>query len=319
VGVTLKDNKTQKLLVGSQTPTGNAYYAMLSGDPRLFTIASYNKTSLDKSINDLRDRRLLTADFDKVSQIELIPRASGKKQAVTFARNKDSWQILKPVPCRADQQQVEDVVRALRDLKMNVTADDDQTAAAFRSASPFVTIKLTGASGAQEAEIRKGKDDYFVRSTVVEGLYKTMGSVGTTFNKGFDDFRNKKLFDFGYQSPEKIEIRDGAKSRFFTRSGPDWWGPDGKKLDDSSVEPVVEKIRALAAVKFPNSGFATPTIHLTVISNEGNRTERVDLAKAGDLYIAKRENEPGLYGIATSSIKELEESAEKIKPYTAPK
>ena len=72
VDLTTKDNKTKKLMVGDQTPSGNAYYAMLSGDPRVYTIASYNKTSLDKSAGDLRDKRLLTEDFDKVSQIQLI-------------------------------------------------------------------------------------------------------------------------------------------------------------------------------------------------------------------------------------------------------
>src|SRR5271169_4251732 len=70
--VALNGNKTEKLLIGDPTPTGNAYYVMLAGDPRLFTAASYNKSNLDKSVNDLRDKRLLTADFDRVSQIELM-------------------------------------------------------------------------------------------------------------------------------------------------------------------------------------------------------------------------------------------------------
>ena len=43
----------------------------LAGDPRVFTIASYTKTSIDKGPNDLRDKRLLTADFDKISQVQL--------------------------------------------------------------------------------------------------------------------------------------------------------------------------------------------------------------------------------------------------------
>ncbi len=319
VDVTLKDHKTQKLLIGNQTPTGSAYYAMVVGEQRLFTLASYNKTSLDKTLNDLRDKRLVTADFDKISQIELLQEGAGKKQAITFARDQDSWQILKPLPCRADQGQVDELVRTLRDVKMNFTGetDDAKLAAAFHSASPSVIVRVTGTSGAQELEIRKSKDDYYARSTAVRGIYKTTGGIGTSLEKGLDDFRNKKLFDLGYQNPEKIELHDGSKSYFLTRSGMDWWGPDGKKLDAATVEALVDKIRALAANKFPDSVFPSPTLRLTVISNDGKRTERAALVKVGDHYIGKRENEPALYEIPNASVKELEESAEKIKSSTA--
>jgi len=313
---TLKDNKTQKLLVGDQTPSGNAFYAMQAGDPRLFTIASYAKTSLDKSVNDLRDKRLLTADFDRVSQIEL--RNAAKKQEVTLARSKDSWQIVKPAPYRADSDSVDGLIRALREAKMDLSAasDNADTGAAFKSAQPFGDAKITGASGTQELEVRKtkDKDDYYAKSSAISGVYKVAATTGTGLNKDLDDFRNKKLFDFGYQDPEKIEIHDGARSYLIKRSGSDWWGPDGKKLDTSTVDPVVEKIRGLAATRFPASGFTTPAVQLTVTSNDGKRVERISLCKSGDTYFAKRENEPALYELSSSSVQELLESAAKVKP-----
>src|SRR5260370_561213 len=89
--VTTKSAKPQKLLPVDHTPAGTAVLAKLEADPRIFTIANYNKTSLDKTPNDLRDKRLLTVDFDKLSQIELAT----KKQNIQFARNKQEWQIVK--------------------------------------------------------------------------------------------------------------------------------------------------------------------------------------------------------------------------------
>src|SRR5919201_887506 len=71
VAITEKDNKTKKLLVGDETPTSGGAFARLDGDPRVFTIASYTKTSIDKGVNDLRDRRLLTNEPDKVSRVGL--------------------------------------------------------------------------------------------------------------------------------------------------------------------------------------------------------------------------------------------------------
>jgi hypothetical protein len=318
--VTLKGNQTQKLLIGDETPSGNDYYVMLAGDPRLFTLASYNKTSLDKTAGDLRDKRLLTADFDKVSQIEFIGQQSGKKQDITFARNKDAWEILKPKPWRADSDKVDDLIRSLRDAKMESTSEtaDDEAAKAFRSASPYATVKVTGTPGAQELEVRKAKDDYYAKSSVVAGSFKVPVSLGTSLDKSLDDFRNRKLFDFGYAEPNKIEIHDGSKAYYLARATSDWWGPDGKKLDESSAQSLVGKLRDLSAEKFPDSGFTTPALDLTVYSNDGKRIEKVGIAKNGEIYIAKREGEPSLYEVSSTAVTELEKSAADVKPAAPP-
>src|ERR1700733_4156925 len=156
VDLTEKNNQTQSLLLGDTTPSGNAIYAKLGGDPRIFTIPSYDKTSIDKSANDLRDKRLLTVNADKISQVDLL----AKKQEIAFGRNKDEWQIVKPQPLRADESQVDSLVRALTDAKMELSATDDQkkTASAFASATLVATAKVTAESGTQELQVRKNKD-----------------------------------------------------------------------------------------------------------------------------------------------------------------
>ncbi len=319
IEITVKD-KTQKLLLGGQTITGGSNYAALAGDPRVFTIANFNKSNLDKSAADLRDKRLLTADFDKVSQIELLQQSAGKQQEITFAREKESWQILKPKPYRVESFQVDDLVRALKDAKMETSSSDDEAkiASAFIGAAPFTTAKITGASGTQELRIRKAKDDYYAKSSVVAGVFKVPASLGTSLNKSLDDFRNKKLFDFGYEEPDKIEIHDGAKSYFLTRSGTDWWGVDGKKLDSDSVQMLLEKLRDLSATKFPDSGFSAQTMEIAVTSNQNKRTEKVGIAKSGDSYIAKRQNEPALYELASAAVNDVQQAAAGLKPAPPP-
>ena len=321
VDISLKDNKTQKLLVGDQTPAGNSYYARLAGDPRLFTLAGYAKSSLDKTANDFRDKRLLTEDFDKVSQIELINQKSDRKQDITFAREKDAWQILKPKPYRADSYQVEDMIRALREAKFETGADEQngKLELAFKSATPAATARIAGASGTQELELRKEKEDYLAKSSVVPGIYKVPASLGTSLDKTLDDFRNKKLFDFSYTEPNKIEIHDGTKSYFFTRSGSDWWGPDGKKVDPNNVEDLISKLREFSANSFPDAGFSNPSIEIVVTSEDGKRVEKISLAKSSETYVAKRENEPTLYGLSSASVNEIEKAAGDVKTATESK
>ena len=309
-------NQTQKLLLGDETPAGDGMYAKLDGDPRVFTIPKNDETSIDKTANDLRDKRLLTLNSDKVSQVDLV----AKKQEVAFGRNKDEWQIVKPKPLRADSGAVDELVRALTDARMELDAADDpkKDASAFANGTPVAIAKLTAESGTQELQVRKNKDDYYAKSSAVEGVYKVPATLGQAVDKNLEDFRNKKLFDLGSGDPNKIEIRDEAKTYLLTRSGEDWWSGSAKKMDAAIVDDLVEKIRDLSAIKFVDSGFTAPVVDITVTSNDGKRVEKVAISKTGDSYIAKRENEPALYQLDAKTIDDLKKSAADVKPSAVP-
>ena len=318
VDVTEKDNKTQRVLLGDNTPAGNAVYVALAGDPRVFTLANYAKTSLDKTAKDLRDKRLLVFEQDKLSRVEL----TAKKQDIEFGRNKDQWQIVKPKPYRADDSKVEELIRKLGDAKMDLNASDDdqkKAAAAFNSGTPLATAKVTDASGTEELQIRKSKDDYYAKSTAVEGIYKVGNDLGTALDKTVDDFRNKKLFDLGFNDPDKVELHVGAKAYFLTKGGADWFSADGKKVDAISAETFVGKVRDLAASKFLDSGSGAAELELTAISNSGKTVEKISISKDSDHFVAKRDGEPALYRLDPVMVTGLEKAAEDLKPAVEPK
>jgi hypothetical protein len=311
LNVTDKNKKSTRLLLGDDTPAGSAVYAAIAGDPRVFALSSYKKNSFDKSASDLRDKRLLPFDSDRISSFEL----TAKKQTIAFGRSKDEWQIVKPKPFRADRSQVEELLRTLRDSKMDLSATEDQKklAAAFSSATPFATAKVADVSGTQELQVRKNKDDYYAKSTAVAGIYKISSATATGLDKSIDDFKNKKLFDFGFADPDKIEIRELPKNYFLTHSGSDWWS-NGTKMDPGTVALLIDKIRDLSASKFPDTGFTSPVLDLIITSDGGKRTEKVLFSKNGDKYLAKRENEPALYELNASAVEELQKSAADLKP-----
>ena len=119
VDLTLKGGKTTKLLIGSDTPASTGTYAKLESDPKVYTLPSYLKPSFDKSVNDLRDKRLLTFNQDKLTAVAI----TGKGQSFEFGKNaQGDWQIVKPKPMRADSLLVDDLIRKLKDAKMDLTA-----------------------------------------------------------------------------------------------------------------------------------------------------------------------------------------------------
>ena len=315
VTLTMKDGKTRKLLLGDATPTGGSVFAKLGEDARVFTVADSTKTSLDRASKDLRDKRLLTFDSEKLSRVEIV----AKGQAVELGKNaQNEWQIVKPKPFRADGFQVEEIIRRLKEAKMDASVSEEdakKVAASYAAAQRSAVVKVTDNAGTQQIEVHKNPNDksFYAKSSVTEGVYKIAADTGDGLEKGLDDLRNRKLFDFGFNEPSKVEVHDGEKSFLFTKSG-DKWMSGGKQMDPASFQMLVDKLRDLTALKFVERAFLTPTIEATVTSGDGKRVEKVRIAKSGDNYFAKRETEPTIYEIDGKVVEEIRKAAADVKP-----
>ena len=313
VDVTGKDNKTSRLLLGDDAPTNGGLYVALGGDPRVFTAASYIKTSLNKSLGDLRDKRLLPVEASSVSSVDL----TRKGQDMSFARIQNGWQIEKPQSYRADNYSVDDMLSQLTTAKWDPSVSADDAVRDFGHATPVATVKLTGSTGTNTLEVRKEKDDYYAKSSAIPGAWKIESasaiSLGQDLNRSLDDFRNKQLFDFGYSAPEKLEYHAGSTSIALAHSGNDWLS-NGRKMDADSAEAVVSALRNLSASKFVDSGFNIPTIDITVTSNGGKRVEKIQIQKTADGAIAKRDDGPALYSLDSGAIQGLTDAIASLKP-----
>jgi hypothetical protein len=312
VRITKKDGKSVDLLVGDDTPNNSGTYAKVASDPHVYTIATFVKTSLDKKADDLRDKHLLSFDTDKLTRVEL----KAKGGSVEFGKNgQNEWQIVQPNPMRADTSQVDTLIGKLKDAKMDATKTDaagkpEDLASKFAAATPVGTATVTTASGTQTLEVRKDKDNnYYAKSSVLEGAYKTTTDVGEALNKNPEDYRSKKLFEFGFSDPSKVDIKTAS----FTKAGDDWVSNNNKKMDNATVQTLIDKLRDLTASKFATADGGEPVFEATVISNQGKRNEKVAISRKGDDYFAQREGDPSIYQLDASAVDDLEKAARDIK------
>jgi hypothetical protein len=314
VDVTLKGGAVNKLLIGSDTPAGNGVYAKLEADPKVYTIAASTKSNFERSVNDLRDKRLLTFNSDKVTAVSF----TSKGPAVEFAKNgQNEWQITKPGPYRADSPQVDDLLRKLKDARMDLATDDQKkTAAEYAAASKVGVASVTDNSGTQTVEIHEGKDKtFYAKSSAVPGIYKMTGDLGEGLkDKDADSFRNKKLFDFNFSDPGKVEINGAA----YSKSGDKWTGPAGQ-IDPASIQSVIDKLRDLSAARFSAKMGGTQTLEFAVTSGDNHKVEKVTINKNGEEYDAQRGGEPAVYVLDAGAFNDLQKAVSGIKPYQAPK
>jgi len=309
VDITTKDGNTRKLLFGSDTISGSDTYAKLANDPKVYTIASYSKSALDKSVNDLRDKRLMTLNSDKITSVTL----TAKGPAVEFSKNASGdWQITKPKPMRADGGAVDDLVSKLKDAKMDLSSTP--TPADFAGATKLGTATFVDDKGPQSIEVRKAKSgDIYAKSTAVGGVYKVAPDTGTAIDKSADDFQNKKLFDFGFTDPAKLDLA----GKHYEKSG-DKWFSGSQQIDSTSLQDVIDKLRDLAAVKFSDHISGSPVLTLAVTWGEKSKVDKVTINKSGEEYIGVRDGDTTAYGLDAKAVDDLQKTIAAIKPYQAP-
>jgi hypothetical protein len=309
VDITTKDGNTTKLLFGSDTVSGSDTYVKLANDPKVYTVASSSKSSLDKSVGDLRDKRLMTLNSDKITSVAL----SAKGPAVEFSKNSSGdWQITKPKPMRADGGAVDDLVSKLKDAKMDLSATP--TPSDFAAATRLGTATFVDDKGPQSIEVRKAKSgDIYAKSTAVGGVYKVAPDIGTAIDKGADDFQNRKLFDFGFTDPAKLDLA----GKHYEKSG-DKWFSGSQQIDSASLQDVIDKLRDLAAVKFADRISGSPVLALAVTWGEKSRVDKVTINKSGEDYIGVRDGDPTAYALEAKAVDDLQKTIAAIKPYQAP-
>lgn len=319
VDVTAKDGKVTKLLLGERTPTETDVYAKLDGDPRLFTVAASHLATFDKTSKDLREKHVLNFTGGKLMGVEVTLKGKSGPETISFNRKGETdWDIVKPKKMRADGSKVDDIVTKLKltELDANLPEQDGKTAAAAFPGAPLTGIvKITDTTGSQSLEVRKIKDAYYEKSSAMEGVYKIGNDLGDVLTgKTLEDYRNKKIFDFGFADPNRVVYQDGGKTTTYEKIK-DKWMSGGKETDSTGLQAFIDRLRDLSATKFVDSGFTTAAITITVSSNDGKQTETVELAPAaGGDYIARRGGEEGLYDVDGKAVMDLRQSAGDVKP-----
>lgn len=299
---------SQQLSFGDRAPTGNGIYLLVSGDPRVFLVPAWVRNTFDKPVDQLRDRSLLAVDPATVVHIQLIRPG----ETVEFGRAHNGWQFEQPQPWRADSSQVDALLNQVTDAQWDPSTDPAKAGAAFAHGTPLATVRLIGSRGTQTLEVRADRGDDYALSSVAQGPWKISPVLAQTLSRPVDSFRNKQLFDFAYADPDKIEVHNGATALFLTRSGTNWTSV-GQKMNSGSVEDLVTALRDLAASKFVDTGFTSPTLRITVTSG-GHQVESVAIQPTKDGAIAKRDGSPSLYFLDANTFSLLTGAISGIHP-----
>lgn len=297
------DNKPspQGLLLGDDTPTSGGFYAQVSGNPRVVTMASYLKSSLEKHLLDLRDRRVQTLDADQLQKIEVT--SQGKN--FTVVKNPEGfWDLQLPPAVRADSMSVQGMVDSLRSQTMEtIVAEDKKKIGEYGFGSPELKISLTGPNGTQTITLgKKGPagSNYYALNSALDPVFTVGGDFLKQFQKDPSSLRAKDLFSYSTFDAKKLDVTTPKGHWVLQKQGDKWKQtlPSAKDETTEKVEAVLNHLRDLTADSFPKDG-SLAALGLTkaqyqfqVQFGDKNTTENVLATKQGDHLYAARSTDP---------------------------
>ncbi len=305
------------LSLGDDTPTSGDVYATVSGNPRVITLSTSVKSSLQKTMFELRDRRALTLEAEQLQKISV----QSKDSSWTLEKNPEGvWDLVLPPSVRADSFTVDGLVSQLRGLTMQaIPAEDKKKGGDYGLGSPALHLELTGSGGTQTILVGKKQKDteqYFATNSALDPVFTLNSDFVTQFQKHQADLREKDLFSFSAYDVKKVAL-DTPKGHWeFLRQGHQWTqtAPKPKAVDSDKMESFLSHLRDLRADSFPKSanladvGLIQPPYRFTIQFGDKNTTEIVEASKSGDHVYARRSTDPLPSELAKTALDDVEKS-----------
>jgi hypothetical protein len=319
------DKDYRRLLVGNKTPTGGDVYAQRGGEKKVFLIPAYVQSSFDRKPFDLRDKKILAFDRDKVDRLEIVHGGV----TLQLAKTGQDWNIIAPVRARADSSSIESIVTRLQSAQMkSLPAEEPADLKEYGLDKPVATA--TVGLGSSRATLLFGKTaeggDVYAKDVTRPAVVTVAGDLLTDIQKNASDLRRKDIFEFRSFNARRIEVTRGAETLAFEKvkgSGKDatekWRrvSPNPGDVDQSKMETFLSNLSGLRAQSFADektqTGLASPAATVAATFDEANRQERVRFGRVRDDVFAGLGDEPGAAKVETSAFDTAMKSLDALR------
>lgn len=307
------ESEPRRLLVGDKTPTGGEMYAKLGNASRVFLISGYLDGTFDRSTFQLRDKRVLAFDREKVDRIEV----HDGKSVVTVTKQDDAWRVTQPVAARADAGTVESVLSRVNGGQMKAIVSQEATPAELKKYGlDPAARRVVLAAGSTSASLLLGKEspegDVYAKDASRPLVFTVEKSLADDLAKQVGDFRSKDVFGFRAFSGTRLEIvRGGTTYVFEKKKGTEenalerWTQTQpAKDVVEAKLDDLASKVGNLRAEGFvdPLPSGATEAARISTAFDEGKKQETVVIHQVGEDYYATREGDAGAAKLTASDV-----------------
>ena len=314
-----------KLLVGEKSPTGGQLFVKKNDEPRVFLIPAFHETTFNRSTFDLRDKRLLKFERDKVDAVDVT--AGGK----TLALKKDGsdWKLVTPTAAKADYGTVEGLIGRVQSahIKSIVTAEAPPAdLKKYGLDKPATTVNVVSGSARATLLVGNKTDEnaFYARDSSRPMVFVIDGALAQELGKGPDEYRRKDVFEMRAFNVNRVELTRGGQTSIFEMtkgagdSAPVKWrrvSPNAADVDREKVEEFLTKLSNLRATAFvestTNTGVDKPVLAVRATFDE-KKEDRVNFGQTGNDVFAAHSGEPGVAKVDTTDFTDALKALDEV-------
>lgn len=183
------EKKPQVLRIGKASANPKGFYAAVSYSPSVFILSDAGLKRLWRDPENLKVRRLLDFDTDKIAKVELRYQTT----TVTLEKEGSRWEMKTPEKAHIAGGKMIDLLWGIKDLKFNKQVSEQvKSRAAFGLKNPQLLIGLWTEDGKKLPELTVGSrilgtNDYYLSKEPFTSVYSVSFDLLNKLPKGPSD------------------------------------------------------------------------------------------------------------------------------------
>jgi hypothetical protein len=246
-----------ELLVGMENPLDHSLFAKRADDPRIVLLASSLKTTLDKTIFDLRQKDVFKFATADVKEIQV----QSKNVAWRADRDEAGWALQEPVAARAAKTLIDGLLDSLSGLRAKAFVSESkspETLKEFGLDKPEYAVRLSLPTPGQEIVFdltKKGEASYATTSQSTK-IITFEGTLLEDLGRKVEELRDKKVASFYSWEADRVALkRNGVEIAAVKENsgGAEKWVLEGSakaEADRTKIEDFLRKVESLEAASF---------------------------------------------------------------------
>jgi hypothetical protein len=246
-----------KVLIGMENPLDKSLFAKRQDDPRVVLLSASLKTTLDKTVFDLRDKAVFKFEASEVQKV----RVRAKNTAWEAVRDADGWHFTSPFRALAVKGKLDTLLESLSNLRATEFVAEDKKPEEARKLGlekPEYQVALSMTAAGKEIVLSLHKDAArsYASSTDSTKIVAFDGALLADLEKTAGELRERKVLDFSSWEADRIAVKKSgfalAAAKEKTKDEDRWLleTPAKDAADGTKVEAFIRKVEALEAASF---------------------------------------------------------------------
>ncbi|MEK7447967.1 MAG: DUF4340 domain-containing protein [Planctomycetota bacterium] len=290
ITVQTEGHKTVTADIGTDTPLGNGLYLQMAGDANVYVVDKGIFEMFNKTVFDLRDKKIFDVDLYEVNKFRLIydgPAIELAKKDNDLSAQEAGWHLTEPFKEKSDQDKPRSFLLDLNNLAAESFVDDHALdLKKYGLDQPVLKISVS------ETKNEQTKTETFLFGHLLpedpkkiyltkEGSNTIVAVDSAIFDKlklRANDFRSEKLFELEENNLTRIEIQENQQPLVHLKRENEVWKlayPVDGSFDASSISEFIHRLNDFQINEFTAEdtfvsggleryGLVTPTLTLVL-------------------------------------------------------